>query len=51
MGSAVANANKSGTYRLSGNTLELNINGQLKRLLAYDMGNLNDLIMKASHTR
>jgi hypothetical protein len=45
MGSAVANANKSGTYRLNGNSLELTINGQLKRLLAYDMGNLNDLIM------
>jgi hypothetical protein len=30
---------------LSGNTLELTVDGQRQRLLAYEMGNLEDLIM------
>lgn len=45
MGSATSANGKTGTYRLSGNTLELTINGQPARLLAYDLGNLNNLIM------
>lgn len=45
MGSAISSQNKGGTYRLTGNTMELTIDGQLVRLLAYDMGNLDDLIM------
>jgi hypothetical protein len=44
-GNGVSSTNRSGTYRLIGNTLELTINGQPTRLLAYELGNLDDLIM------